>query len=386
MPLPERPRAKRTPPPKARASREELDLVLALRDHPREQWLARAWLHLREARAQEATSAATTRTTTLVVVGDPTRPSSAVRALAERFGLALRLVAEDASGKARLPEARELYRAEDLLPRDAGLDVDALLSGAVDPDDGPHGAVIDAALLERARAARETVAREAPAPWTEKATRLLDALTASLAHAALLVDLGRAAAEAHRDRDERDARALSRAERRLRLPRALRRIADGEADPDPDLREPLTTDDPEAQALRGSVGGALFVSGEASAWRDGAGEVTLSGETPSGDRLYACDPEDGKAALVTVVFAGPRPVATHGEEGLREALGRALRLAPEHPGGGLVLEIARAAGGAISASYALSPAAPAGRAWKRAVAWSDGTCLLLALKPRFVRD
>jgi hypothetical protein len=83
-----------------------------------------------------------------------------------------------------------------------------------------------------------------------------------------------------------------------------------------------------------------------------------------------------------VSFRSPRLLAAQGEDGIRGALGEAVRLSRELRGDGLVLEDARFEGRVVYAVYTPSPAGPLGRAARRVVAWSDGELLLVALKAR----
>jgi hypothetical protein len=86
-----------------------------------------------------------------------------------------------------------------------------------------------------------------------------------------------------------------------------------------------------------------------------------------------------------IAFRSQRPVPAGGEAGLRAAFSQVLRLIENYPGEGLVLEVAAVRAGAITACYSLSPVAPAGRVFRRATVWSDGACMLVALRPRFKR-
>jgi hypothetical protein len=353
---------------------EEDAVVLAFEDRPSGQWIARISLNALEREGIDGAPIV------LHVVGASVGESSSyVRALAERYGATLRLAPRGSP----LPAGAVALAPP---PPGAAPELSALLEGATDPDDGPEGALLDSVLHERARALRAAL-DPARAPL---AARLLDETIAATGYVRRLEALGDAV---RASREARLAEALAAraaedalAERRLRLPRALRAIAEEGAPPEPAIRETLRPGDPRAEALRGSIGGALLLAGPAEAVLDDAGEVVLSGETPAGDRLFARDPDRGPAALVVVAFRAPRPVPSRGEQGLREAIQGALRLAPEHPGEGLVLEDARPESGAVRAAYALSPAAPAGRAFQRVLAWSDGACLLLALKPRWRRS
>lgn len=168
-----------------------------------------------------------------------------------------------------------------------------------------------------------------------------------------------------------------------KIPDALRRFARGEDDPAAPLDDRADPADPELRAFLDAMSAVLRLSGAPEAGRDRAGALALAGRDAGGSPFRCTRRGPPRPAdEIALALASPRPVAALGEEGLRAALRRVLRLETDAPGEGLRLDDARFEREVVYAVYSLSPQGPLGRAYRRAAAWCDGDLLLVALRPR----
>ncbi len=237
---------------------------------------------------------------------------------------------------------------------------------AVDAGDGPRGAAIDVVLRDRALERLRALDRAAR-PATARA---LEAIAEALGEGAPFPP------------------PPPRAPRPVvvgKLPKPLRRIARGEADPAPDPAERLDRDDPEARAFLDEMSRLVRLDGEGGAadaevLRDAGGALALEFAAPGG----ICERSPVRAGLDAVVvrLAVPRPMAPLGEEGLRDALRGLLRLDAGPLGDGLLLGDLEFDRAVVYAEYRPSPATSLGHAVRKIIVWTDGNLLLAALKRR----